>query len=505
MTRPRSVWGWAAVALVLRLAFLLRGLDVLDRLFLPDDTWYTLSISRNLAAGLGPTVDGVVATSGFQPLLAWLQVPLHLLGGEALALWGTLVLLALADAGVAFALGDLGMRLSGPRAAFAAGGLWALGPYGVHHALGGLETSLALALSLALVVAWDAAWHPRHWLGVGLLCGLALLARIDTAVLVAALGVLTLCRGHWGAVARTAGVAALVVAPWWAWCTWTFGSPVPESGPAVLGLVADHRARWLETPTVLAWAAGNLWGAPVFDAVGLRQALDGRQLLSTLLIAGPVAFALGTVRQGLRSRTAAQAFVLHGVGIVALYAVHVQALWFFRRYLAPSQAVVALALALLWVRLAPGLWSRGLLAVALTFGAMRIGLLLIVTPAASFDVGHDGVKGYLAPARAAWARLPEGAVVGALQSGALAWTAPPGSRAVNLDGVVDGESARAFADRTLAARARAAGVTHLVDWPGNLQVIEARWGGPLAVSARAVVDTPAAGEAYRLQVLTLSE
>ncbi len=61
------------------------------------------------------------------------------------------------------------------------------------------------------------------------------------------------------------------------------------------------------------------------------------------------------------------------------------------------------------------------------------------------------------------------AVVGSLQSGALAYYAQGRIRVVNLDGVVDRSARDAIAGGTLADFARARGVTHLADWDFNLQ------------------------------------
>jgi len=492
---PTAVVGWTAVALVLRLGLIGRGLPVLDRLFIPDDTWYTLSIARNLAAGLGPTADGLVLTSGFQPLLAWLQVPLFwcLPSPEAVVL-ATLVILSCADAAVAGLLGWLAAGAAGVRAGWAAAALWALSPFGVAHALGGLETSLALALSLALVLAWTGARSLRGWAGVGLLCGLCLLARIDTALLVGGLGLCALAQRRWAPLATAVAVALVVVAPWWGWCWAVLGSPVPESGPAVLAIVAGHRSEWLTTTTALAWATGNVVGAPSFDAVGLRGWLDLREGLAWVAAAGTGVALLGggawVARQAGQARVALLALTAHGAALFAFYGLHLQAVWFFRRYLAPTQVLATLVLAVAWARLGPGLAARAVLAVALTFGAMRIGLLAIVTPAGSFDAGHDGIKGYLGPAAQVWEALPGDAVVGGLQTGALSWTAPAGARVVNLDGVVDGASAQAFAEGSLARLARSRGVTHLADWTLNLEDIRDRWGEPLVLSSLEEVPLP---------------
>ena len=53
-----TIAGITVVGFVLRLAVLVRPIGVIDKLFIPDDTYYTLTIARSLANGDGPTVDG---------------------------------------------------------------------------------------------------------------------------------------------------------------------------------------------------------------------------------------------------------------------------------------------------------------------------------------------------------------------------------------------------------------------------------------------------------------
>ena len=79
---PRGCLVVAAAALLLRGLLASRSSLALDRLFVPDDTYYTLEIARSIARGLGPTVDGVHLTSGFQPLLAFLLVPVLRFGAS---------------------------------------------------------------------------------------------------------------------------------------------------------------------------------------------------------------------------------------------------------------------------------------------------------------------------------------------------------------------------------------------------------------------------------------
>ncbi|MBS1848639.1 MAG: hypothetical protein JST73_10215, partial [Actinobacteria bacterium] len=65
------------VAAVIRAVVLWRPVAVLDRVFVLDDTYYTLGIARSMAHGHGPTTDGHTLTNGFQPLLAFVMVPVY--------------------------------------------------------------------------------------------------------------------------------------------------------------------------------------------------------------------------------------------------------------------------------------------------------------------------------------------------------------------------------------------------------------------------------------------
>ena len=78
-----TVAAFAGVGLVIRLAVLARSLTIIDRLFVPDDTYYTLTIARSMAHGHGPTTDGSTLTSGFQPLLGFVMTPVFWLTNSA--------------------------------------------------------------------------------------------------------------------------------------------------------------------------------------------------------------------------------------------------------------------------------------------------------------------------------------------------------------------------------------------------------------------------------------
>jgi hypothetical protein len=145
----------AAVALAVRVWVLLGRFDRLDGALIPDDTYYTLDIARSLARGQGPTADGHTLTSGFQPLLGFLLVPVFRATDRLqAAVRVDLALLVVCDVALVVVLAWLAHRLAGPVAAVVAGGIWALSPTAVVMALGGLETSLAMVCEFGLVAVW---------------------------------------------------------------------------------------------------------------------------------------------------------------------------------------------------------------------------------------------------------------------------------------------------------------------------------------------------------------
>lgn len=450
MTKWPPVAAIAILGTLLRLALALRDPVAIDRLFMPDDAYYTLSIARSIALGHGPSMDGVHLTSGFQPLLAFLLVPFA-------TVRSALVIGALADGVTSLCLGRLAHRLAGRDVAGVAGALvWALSPSAIATSMNGLETSLAVACLAGALLAYDA---KKPWAGI--LLGLCLLARVDSVFFVAAMGAFMLRRDGVNRAALAAALAALVVGPWWAYSLVRFGTIIPESGAAVREQAMMYRETGMVVRDQVAWATGAVFGPPFVDVTALRQLLGGTASgLGMAIGVGLVVGALALLRK--RPEAPIAILTIHALCIFLFYALYLPATWFFRRYLVPVHLLVALLVA---VRVTP---HRAWLAwpVAATVAIVPF---YFADPAVTPDQGHHGAKGYLAPARAILAHTPPNAVVGSLQSGALTWLAPPGVRVVNLDGVVDGEARAALRERRLAAFARGRGVTHLADWDVNVK------------------------------------
>lgn len=217
-----------------------------------DDAYYYFNVAANLVAGAGSTFDGINPTNGYHPLWCWLLLPVYLLvtdPGRALrVIAGIWFLLAAASpVGVWWVL----RRRTGAAGALLAAALFGLHPWLALHLRrpNGLETPL-----FALLILLFAGLYERtvtrsdarnisylRLIGLGLVLGLVILARVDGGFLAMAAALLLsvyLSRKVGGAaalkgVATLALAAGVVAGPSLVWNTLAFGSPVPISGRVV--------------------------------------------------------------------------------------------------------------------------------------------------------------------------------------------------------------------------------------------------------------------------------
>ena len=271
---------WLLVAILLALAVLARLVPG-ERTV--DDAYITFRYARNLIEGHGFVYnpgERVLGTTTplYTLLLAGLALTTGLRDFPALAL----VLNALAGAasvGLVYALGN---RLAGHRApAAAAALLWAVAPYSVTFAIGGMETDLTVALLLAVSYA-HLAGRPR---AMAVLSALAFLARPDTAVLLGPLW-LDLALAQYRkrqlvGILKHGLIALALLAPWLIFGTLYFGSPFTNS-------VAAKSVTYRLDPTEGLVRLIQHYSTPFFDdaVLGPRWRLAGSALYLLLCAVG---------------------------------------------------------------------------------------------------------------------------------------------------------------------------------------------------------------------------
>jgi hypothetical protein len=206
-----------------------------------DDAFYLFSCAKHLALGHGFTVDGVHPTNGVQPLICLLYAPGFLLGDD-LGLRLTFVVGALVQAASTIAIAILVRRMQKDHsehsllhsAPFFAGLLWTVLPPLADLNGSGLETGLVTLLVICSLIYYttilERGWSTTRAILFGVLLGVTVLARVDSALLVVSFVVVEWRHLKYALLA--AFVALLVSSPWWIYGYVTFGSLMPMSGSA---------------------------------------------------------------------------------------------------------------------------------------------------------------------------------------------------------------------------------------------------------------------------------
>jgi len=354
-----------------------------------DDAYITFRYAQNLLQGGGLVYNpGERVLGTTTPAYAMLLAGTGLLTGGAQANFPLLSLLinAVADGLTCYLLPRLGEKLGQRGAGRAAALVWAIAPWSVTFAIGGLETSLAVALTTATFYL-----HLNDRPVAAALCGsLALLTRPDCLIFLLPLALARLMevlrtrqgRGV-GVPVRSAEVLA-VVAPLGAWTLASFafyGSPLPNSllakaaayrlGPLEgLGRLVQHYA----TPFLghELFGPGWIWvGLPLFSAL----------------------FLLGAVSSLRANRRAWPVLLYPGLYLVVFAAANPL---LFRWYLTPPLPVYFLGIFLGVARIGADLKSRIPLVLLTSFA--------LLTTAAAWTLRPDHGPGRPAP-RMAYIRL----------------------------------------------------------------------------------------------------
>ncbi len=202
-----------------------------------DDSFITYRYAGNIVAGEGFVYNpGERVLGTTTPFYTLLLAAISLFMGGANAPFPTIALIvnALADAATALLLWRLGKRLDFPYAGAGAALIWAIAPYSVTFAVGGLETSVYVFLLTATIYAYTQGKVSI----AALFAGLSLLTRPDALLLLAPLAldflftyILNPQKGSRTVrtVFRTPLVFLAVTLPWYIFATFYFGNPIPHS------------------------------------------------------------------------------------------------------------------------------------------------------------------------------------------------------------------------------------------------------------------------------------
>jgi hypothetical protein len=199
--RLKVTWRWFEFGLILftflvHLYIASRPADSLMRWYSSDDGFYYYKVAVNIANGLGATFDGINRTNGFHPLWMLVCIPVFALArfDPILPLRLLIIVSALLTAGTGILIFRLLWKFISPVTAAAMGIFWVFLPsIHVDVTQNGMESTISafmLAWLFYLMVQWrDEQLRYRKLVLLGLVAGLAILARLDNVFVVMLLGV----------------------------------------------------------------------------------------------------------------------------------------------------------------------------------------------------------------------------------------------------------------------------------------------------------------------------
>lgn len=461
-----------AVGFALSLYFALAPFEFVLTNLLSDDSFYYFDIARNIAQGFGSTADGVNLTNGYHPLwlLAILPFFYFLSSGQIVdiaPIQGVLLLSAILNLATGIILYVIIGRYT--RSAWvkaAALGFWFFNPFMQYQMLNGLETALSIFFTALLILAGirvaESGTTPRL-LFAGIVGGLMMLSRLDTVFYF--IGYLAFLVYRYGIRASIrpvliSGIAAtIVVAPWLLWNAATFGTIMTSSSVASTMvnhelIVQDHGPSWFQTFKAAVYMTDRELRALVpFTAVpAMLFVLAG-------LCIGWLLFGKGRpLLERLRTQIPLELFI--AAGFILLFIANATIRWTARPwYFIGINLFVAIFLGWFLEKLRQEGYFRPLLAIL--FSLFSLFLFYVAWDKSLEDIAAPQKQMF---ETVLWMNenLPEGAVVGAFNSGIQSYFST--HRVVNLDGLVNNEALAALKRKDVWGYMQDEGIEYLADY-----------------------------------------
>jgi hypothetical protein len=466
---------------ILKALVAIRPLKYIDGLTIPDDAYLSLTLARNIAKGLGPHY-GFDYTNGFQPLYVFLVAPVYWFFPHDLItpVHVALFLLAIFDTATLYLLYRLA-RLESKAAItpIIVALVWVFNPYTIRAANNGMETSISLFFIMAAYFQFrqmrlNANSSYKSLFTFGVILGLAMLARIDNAIL----SIIFCGYLFWVwrksvsplSTLRNAGVVlggiTVVCLPWIIYLLYYVGDLIPVSGQAVRYM---SLARVYHSPTLTNWYLISLKDALAAVA---RLNLAPIAVIISLLLISILSKEAPSSKIIIEKFKKHNSFLLFSIILFCAYAFYVFGLSYFNRYLYPLILLPIIYMMTMIDTLNLHLVqnkSKHILNLALIVFIVASAALRPSVQALYFSK-ETQLVGYMN--LGIWARdnIPNGTTVGSSQTGALGYFAQ-NLNVINLDGVVNRRCFEALKEKRNIEYIRQMKIEYIIGWQENIDFI----------------------------------
>lgn len=469
---------------VIRLSVISHPMSFLDENQLTDDGYISLQIAKHIGTGQGPRY-GDHYTNGFQPLYVFLASPIyrHMTKSQLTntvdldsAVKKAITMVSVFDLASIVLIGLLlARRFRWTIATFFGMALWALHPLFTYMSTNGLETSIALFFVLLSWYVFEFSVSSRvRWfyqIGLGVCLGLAVLSRIDAVFL----GVIIFCFYVWQGIRKQfswfeiiknlifilIGFSFIYLA--WIFYIWYYTHSIfPISGAAVRQIVDDLTQN--VTPTFFYYSLLRKGISSIYLSAPILW------LISFLFLsfAGILRFKKGIQSSAhLFFKKLATFWFPFSFCIILFFAytLFVPGWWYMPRYLFP------------WAIILIGILSSGIYVYQRHLKISIVVILMMATIINPFFlrlflVSSNDQRGYRNLGLWAKKHFPTGTIVGARQTGALAYYAT-NLKVVNLDGVVNRDALIALKQDRIFDYMKDKKIQYVVGWKNNMDSLRA--------------------------------
>lgn len=472
------------VNLAFRLYIAFQPIEFIDSKFLPDDTYLSLTIAKNIAGGLGPSYSGEY-TNGFQPMYVFIMVPVFSIIQNDLItpLKVSLVILSIFDTLSLYILLSLFSKFVKSKwSLILLAVMWIFNFYIIYNTLNGLETAVAVFFLLLsfkyFYILKESGYSLVKFFLFGIILGLAVFARIDNIFLFAASVLLILIYHIRGkekfikVIQRISMVALGSMIAYTPWAIYSYiytGDIYPLSGKAVRLMSLSQ----LDTaPDFSNWY--SLLFKTSLEIIFLNNIVP----LSLIIILVSLVFLF---RKGENTSSATATLSINNLLVIfslllfAAYNFYIFGYWFFYRYLYPITFLFIIFTVLLFEILNNmNIKSSAVKKLnPVLIGCVILGFFLQTPFQEMFYSPKLINNGYMNLGLWASKSLNSYAVVGASQSGALGYFAE-NLKVINLDGVVSKKCYESLEQKTNIEYIKSQKIEYILGWPSNFRFIQQR-------------------------------
>lgn len=470
----------SAILLIIKYFILGKVFNDLNSYIIPDDSFYSLLIAKNISLGKG-FLYGENFTNGFQPLFVFIMVPAYWIFNPDIIspIYVSLFILTMFSFGSLILIYKLILLIfRNTFAAFMASLLFIITPVSLRNSTNGLETIISFFFFLLcfylLYKYYDKSLNDIplwKYFAFGMLLGFALLARIDNIFIFAAVLVFILLKKKqitgqifFKSAAFFSIGFIIIYLPYLILSYHYTGTLYPVSGKSVR-LQADFLMHTINSDK-------NYF---VFMFMRFIRILGSNYLfiLSICLIIFIYLF----IRN--RSNPFKGAAIKEHLPVIIVsilffvsYTFYIGAHWSFDRYFYPLFIPLIIFTSFLIHKMYLSLETSRLRNFILAGFVLVIFFGNVLRPGIKGFLFDDSIdlQGYFKISKLLNAELPKGSKIGAMQTGAIAYFSDS-LRVVNLDGVVNSDAYYALRDKHLIEYIKQCKIDYLVLWDINYQLL----------------------------------